>query len=371
MRRGNPLIYSAAASSCIWPRALPRCRSLSRFASAQSYPTRPVRWLVGAPPGGTLDIIARLMGQWLSERLGQPFVVDNRPGAGSNIATEAVVRAPPDGHTLLLVAPANAINATLYDKLKYNFIRDIAPIAGIVRAPNVMVLNPLVPAKTIPQFIAYAKANPGKISYASAGTGTSLHVAGELFKMMAGIDMVHVPYRGTAPALTDLLGGQVQVMFDNITTSMPHIRTGKLNALAVTTATRSDMLPDLPTVGDFLPGFEASNFFGVGAPSNTPSEIVGRLNTEINAGLTDPKVTTRLAELAGPVFPARPPTSAGSSPTRPRSGARWSGRPTSGRSDRPSSAGLAYRPFPLRPRNGHSARAFMRARTRTESRQLR
>ena len=279
---------------------------MAGIARAQTYPTRPVRWLVGAPPGGTLDIIARLMGQWLSERLGQQFVIENRPGAGTNVATEAVVNANPDGYTLLLVAPANAINATLYDKLKFNFIRDIAPIAGIVRAPNVMVLNPLVPPKTIPEFIAYAKSNPGKINYASAGTGTSLHVAGELFKMMAGIDMVHVPYRGTAPALTDLLGGQVQVMFDNITTSIPHIRAGKLTALAVTTATRSDMLPDLPTVGDFLPGFEASNFFGVGAPRNTPSEIIDRLNKEINAGLSEPKVTTRLAELAGPVLPGSP-----------------------------------------------------------------
>jgi tripartite-type tricarboxylate transporter receptor subunit TctC len=264
-----------------------------------------VRWIVGAPAGGTLDIIARLMGQWLSERLGQPFVVENRTGAGAIIATEAVVNASLDGYTLLLVGPGNAINATLYDKLSYNFIRDIAPVAGIIRAPNVMALNPSVPAKTVPEFIAHAKANPGKINYASAGIGTSLHIAGELFKMMSGIDMVHVPYRGTAPALTDLLGGQVQLMFDNLTTSIAHIRAGKLTALAVTTATRSEMLPHLPTVGDFLPGFEASNFFGIGAPKNTPTDIVDKLNKEINAGLADPKVGARLAEL-GPVLPGSP-----------------------------------------------------------------
>jgi tripartite-type tricarboxylate transporter receptor subunit TctC len=252
-----------------------------------------------------LDILARLMGQWLSERLGQPFVIENRPGAGTNIGTEGVVNANPDGYTLLLVAPGSAINATLYDKLNFNFIRDIAPVAGIIRAPNVMEVHPSVPAKTVPEFIAYAKANPGKINYASAGTGTSLHVAGELFKMMARIDMVHVPYRGTAPALTDLLGGQVQVMFDNITTSIEHIRAGKLTPLAVTTATRSAMLPDLPTVGDFLPGFEASAFFGVGAPKNTPAEIVDKLNKEINAGLTDPNMKARLAQL-GTVLPGSP-----------------------------------------------------------------
>jgi tripartite-type tricarboxylate transporter receptor subunit TctC len=245
------------------------------------------------------------LGQWLSERLGQPFVIENRPGAGTNIGTEVVVNANPDGYTLLLVAPANAINATLYDKLNFNFISDIAPVAGIVRAPNILVLHPSVPAKTIPEFIAYAKANSKKISYASAGTGTSLHMAGELFKMMTGIDMVHVPYRGTAPALTDLLAGQVQVMFDNITTSIPHIRAGKLTPLAVTTATRSPMLPDLPTVSDFLPGFEASAFFGIGAPRRTPAEIVGRLNAEINAAFIDPKMKTQLTDL-GTLLPGSP-----------------------------------------------------------------
>ena len=279
--------------------------ALSRMARAQAYPTRPVRIIVSTAPAGTADTLARLMGQWLSERLGQPFVIENRPGAGTNIGTEAVVNANPDGYTLLLVAPANAINATLYDKLNFNFIRDVSPVAGIIRAPNVMELNPSVPAKTVPEFIAYAKANPGKVNYASAGTGTSLHVAGELFNMMAGIDMVHVPYRGTAPALTDLLAGQVQVMFDNITTSIAHIRAGKLTALAVTTATRSPMLPDLPTVSEFLPGFEASAFFGVGAPRRTPTGIVDRLNTEINAAFTDSKMKTQLAEL-GASLPGSP-----------------------------------------------------------------
>jgi tripartite-type tricarboxylate transporter receptor subunit TctC len=279
--------------------------AVPRFAWGQAYPTRPVRIVAATAPAGTADFLARLMGQWLSERLGQPFVIENRPGAGTNIGTEVVVNANPDGYTLLLVAPANAINATLYDKLNFNFISDIAPVAGIVRAPNVMELHPSVPAKTVPEFIAYAKANPGKISYASAGTGTSLHMAGELFKMMAGIDMVHVPYRGTAPALTDLLAGQVQVMFDNITTSIPHIRAGKLTPLAVTTATRSPMLPDLPTVSDFLPGFEASAFFGIGAPRRTPAEIVDRLNAEINAAFIDPKMKTQLTDL-GSLLPGSP-----------------------------------------------------------------
>ena len=279
---------------------------LPRIAQAQSWPTRPVRLVVGFPAGGPVDIVARLMGQWLSERLGQPFVIENRPGAGSNIGTEVVVRAPPDGYTLLMVGTPAAINATLYDKLNFDFVRDIEPVGGIMRVPNVMEVNPLVPANTVPEFIAYAKANPGKINYASAGTGTLLHVAGELFKMMAGIDLVHIPYRGTTPALNDLLGGQVQMMCDNISTSIEHIRAGKLRALAVTTAARSEMLPDLPTVGDFLPGFEQSAFFGIGAPRNTPKEIVDRLNKETNAGLADPKIKTRLAELAGPVLPGSP-----------------------------------------------------------------
>jgi len=279
---------------------------LLRMAWAQNYPSRPVRIMVGAPAGGTADILTRLMAQWLSERLGHPFVIENRAGAGTNIATEAVVKAAPNGYTLLLVAPANAINATLYDKLAFNFIRDIAPVAGITRAANVLEVHPSVPVTTVPEFIAYAKANPGKINYASAGTGTSLHVAGEMFKMMAGIDMVHIPYKGTAPALTDLLGGQVQMMFDNIPTSIEHIRAGKLRALAVNTATRLEMLPDLPTVGEFLPGFEASAFFGFGVPRNTPAEIVSKLNREVNAGLADPKMKARIAELAGPVLPGSP-----------------------------------------------------------------
>ena len=296
--------------------------AISRFAWAQAYPTRPVRILVSSPPGGTADFLARVMGQWLSDRLGQPFVIENKGGSGNIVAAEAVANAPADGHALLVINPAHALNATLYDKLNFNLIRDIAPVAGLLRAPNVMEVHPSVPARTVPEFIAYAKANPGKVNYASAGTGTLLHVAGELFKMMAGIDMVHVPYRGTAPALIDLLGGQVQMMCDNISTSIEHIRAGKLRALAVTTATRSDMLPDLPTVGDFLPGFEQSAFFGIGAPKNTPAEIIDRLNTEINAGLADPKIKARLAERPARFLPAPPPTSASSSPTRRKNGAR-------------------------------------------------
>jgi len=276
---------------------------LSRSAWAQSYPTRSVRLVVASPPGGIADLLARLMGEWLSKRLGQPFVIENRPGGGTNIATEVVVNASPDGYTLLLVSPANAINASLYDKLNFNFIRDIAPIAGLLRAPNVMVTHPAVPARTVPEFIAHAKVNPGKINYASFGIGTTLHVAGELLKMMAGIDMVHVPYRGTAQAQAALLGGQVQLMFDNISSSVGHIRTGRLNALAVTTANRSEVLPDVPTVGDFLPGFESSAFFGVGAPRNTPENVIATLNGEINAGLADPAIKARLAALAGPALP--------------------------------------------------------------------
>jgi tripartite-type tricarboxylate transporter receptor subunit TctC len=271
--------------------------ALTRPAWPQAYPTRPVRIIVGLPPGGSVDIVTRLMGQWLSERLGQPFIIENRPGAATNIATEAVVRAPPDGHTLLIVNAANAINATLYDNLKFNVIRDIALVAGMVRVANVMEINPAVPAKTVPEFVAYAKANPGKLSFGSSGNGSSLHVVGELFKMMAGIDMLHVPYRGGAPALIDLLGGQIHVMFDTIPQSLEYIRDGKLRALAVTTATRSDVLPDVPSLGDFVPGFEAGSWWGAGVPRNTPVEIIDRLNAEINAGLVDPKVRKRLAEL--------------------------------------------------------------------------
>jgi tripartite-type tricarboxylate transporter receptor subunit TctC len=279
---------------------------LSRLAEAQAYPTRPVRIIVGFASGGTLDIIARLLGQWLSERFGQPFVVENRPGGGGNIGTEAVVRAPPDGYTLLLVGSPNMINATLYEKLNFNFIRDIAPVASTDRAPHVMEVNQIFPAKSVPEFIAYAKANPGKINMASAGIGTGQHVAGELFKMMAGIDMAHVPYRSAGPALTDLIGGQVQVMFDALPASIEHIRAGRLRALAVTAATRLETLPDIATVADFVPGYEASAVHGIGAPRNTPTEIVTRLNKEINAALGDPKMRARLTELGLAVLPGSP-----------------------------------------------------------------
>jgi tripartite-type tricarboxylate transporter receptor subunit TctC len=272
---------------------------VSRIAWAQAYPARPVRIIVGATAGGGFDIVARPMGQWLSDRLEQPFVIENRPGAGTNIATEAVVRAPPDGYTLLLASAANAINAALYDKLSFNFIRDIAPITGIMRVPSAMMVHPAVPAKTVPEFIAYAKANPGKINMASGGIGAPGHVAGELFKMMTGVQMIHVPYRGIAPALTDLLGGQAQVLFGALTSSIEYIRAGKLRALAVTTTARSEALPDLPTIGEFLPGYEASQWYGIGAPKNTPAEIVDRLNKEINAALADPKIKARLADLGG------------------------------------------------------------------------
>ncbi len=276
------------------------------MATAQTYPTRPVRLIIGYPPGGSADITARLLGQWLSERLGQPFVIESRPGASTNIATEAVVRAPPDGYTLLLVAPANAINATLYEKLNFNFISDIAPVAGIIRFPNVMVVNPLVPAKTVPEFIAYAKANPGRLNMASSGNGSTIHVSGELFKMMTGVNMVHVPYRGGAPALTDMISGQVQVMFDNVPTSIEFIRAGKLRALAVTTATRSEVLPDLPTVADFVPGYEASAWYGVGVPKGTPDDIIDKLNKEINAILAEPKAKARLADLGASLLAGSP-----------------------------------------------------------------
>jgi tripartite-type tricarboxylate transporter receptor subunit TctC len=271
----------------------------SRFAWAQAYPTRPVRIVVGFPPGGGADIVTRLIGQWLSERLSQQFVIENRPGAASNIAAEAVVRAPADGYTLLTISPANAISATLYESFNFNFIRDIAPVAGIMRVPLIMVVQPSFPAKTVPEFIAYAKANPGRINMASPGNGTSNHLSGELFKMMAGINMLHVPYRGAAPAITDLLGGQVQVMIDNGPSAIEYIRMGKLRALAVTTATRWEALPDIPTVADFLPGYESSTWNGFGAPRNTPTEIIDKLNREINAALADPKIRTRLANLGG------------------------------------------------------------------------
>jgi tripartite-type tricarboxylate transporter receptor subunit TctC len=280
--------------------------AVSRFAWAQSYPSRPVRIIVTFLAGGSNDIVARLMGQWLSERLGQPFVIENRPGAGGNIGTEAVVRAPPDGYTLLLVCAPNAISATLYDKLNFNFIRDIAPVAGVVDVPAVVVVNPSFPAKTIPEFIAYAKANPGKINMASAGNGSTTHLSGELFKMMTGTNMQHVPYRGAPPALTDLIAGQVQVYFSNLPGSIEYVRAGKLRALAVTTGTRSDALPDVPTVGDFVPGYESSAWLGIGVPKSTPVEIVDTLNKEVNAGLADPKLKVRLADVGGAVLAGSP-----------------------------------------------------------------
>jgi tripartite-type tricarboxylate transporter receptor subunit TctC len=271
--------------------------AVSRFARAQAYPTRPVRVVVGFPPGATADTIARMMGQWLADRLGQPFVIENRPGAGTNIAAELVVRAQADGHTLLLVTSVNATNTTLYEKLSFDFIRDIVPVAGITREPLIMQVNPSLPVKTVPEFIAYAKANPGKINMASAGNGTGPHVAGELFKMMTGVDMIHVPYRGTAPALTDLLGGQVQVMFAPMSASIEHIRAGKLRALAMASAMRSQALPHIPTLGDVVPGYEASVWVGLGAPKGTPAGIVDQLNETINAGLADPTIKARLADL--------------------------------------------------------------------------
>jgi tripartite-type tricarboxylate transporter receptor subunit TctC len=275
-------------------------------ARALDYPTRPVHVIVGYPAGGTTDILARLVGQYLSERLGQQFVIDNRSGAGNNIGTEVVVNAAPDGYTLLLVNPANAINATLYEKLPFNFIRDIAPVAGIIRVPNVMEVNPAVPAKTVAEFIAYAKANPGKVNMASSGNGTSIHVSGELFKMMSGVDMLHVPYRGSAPALTDLMGGQVQVLFDNMPSSIEYLKVGKLRPLAVTTTSRSDALPGVPTVAETVPGYEASAWFGLGAPKGTPAEIVDKLNAAVNAGLADPKLKARLADLGGTMLVGPP-----------------------------------------------------------------
>jgi tripartite-type tricarboxylate transporter receptor subunit TctC len=275
-------------------------------AAALDYPTKPVRWIVGYPAGGSTDILARLVGQWLSARLGQQFIIENRPGAGNNLGTEQVVRAAPDGYTILLVNPANAINTTLYDKLSFNFVRDIAPVAGLIRVPNVMEVNPSVPVKTVPEFIAYAKANPGKINLASSGTGTSVHMSGELFKMMTGLAMQHVPYRGSAPMLTDLLGGQVQVTFDNMPSSIEHIRAGRLRALAVTTAMRSEALPDVPLVADFVPGYEASAWFGVGAPKGTPPEIIALLNKEINAAVADPNVRARLVDMGGMMINGTP-----------------------------------------------------------------
>jgi len=280
--------------------------AISSIARAQTYPARPVRWIVAYPPGGVGDILARVIGQRLSERLRQPFVIENRPGAGGNIGTEAVVRAPADGYTLLMALAPNAINATLYEKLNFHFIRDIAPVASVMRAPQVLDVNPSVPAKTVPEFIAYAKANPGKLNMGSGGVGTQQHVAGEGFKMMTGVNMVHVPYRGGPPAVADLLGGQLQVMFDYLPESIEYIRTGKLRPLAVTTTMRSEALPDIPTVGDFVPGYETSGWWGVGVPRNTPAAIIDKLNNEINTILADPEIKARFADLGGTVLAGSP-----------------------------------------------------------------
>jgi len=280
--------------------------AVSRFARAQTYPTQPVRLIVGFAAGGFTDLAARLMGQWLSERLGQPFVIENRTGAGGIIAAEVVVRAPADGYTLLSVGVPNTINATLYNKLNFDFMRDIAPVAGVARAPYVMAVNPSFPAKTVQEFIAYAKANPGRVGMASGGVGSGNHLAGELFKMTAGVNMIHVPYRGEAPALADMLGGQVQVIFGTVPATIEYIRSGRLRPLAVTTATRSQALPDIPTIGDFVPGYESMTWQGVGVPARTATETIEKVNKEINAGLADPKLKARLADLGAEVFPSSP-----------------------------------------------------------------
>jgi tripartite-type tricarboxylate transporter receptor subunit TctC len=275
-------------------------------AAAQDYPTRPIKWVVGYPAGGTTDILARIMGQYLSEKLGQQFIIENKAGAGNNIGTESVINAPADGYTIYLVNPANAINATLYQKLSFNFIRDMVPVAGLMRVPNIMEVHPSVPANTVAEFIAYAKANPDKVNWASSGNGTSVHLSGELFKMMTGVKLTHIPYKGSNPALTDMLSGTVHVMFDNMPSSLPHVQAGKLRALAVTTTKRSDALPNVPTVAETVPGYEASAFFGMGAPKGTPPEVIAKLNKAINEGLADPKLKARLAELGGMLIPGTP-----------------------------------------------------------------
>jgi tripartite-type tricarboxylate transporter receptor subunit TctC len=280
--------------------------ALSRATRAEAYPSRPVHWIVGFAPGGSTDILARVIGQYLSEKLGQTFIIENRPGAGSNIATEVVVNASPDGYTLLMISPAHAVNASLYDKLSFNFLRDIAPVAGISREANVMVVSPSFPATSVPAFIAYAKANPGKVNMASSGVGTSVHVAGELFNMMAGLKMTHVPYRGAGPAITDILGGQVQVMFAAMPSAFEHVKAGRLRALAVSTAARLPTLPDVPAVAEFLPGYEASSWYGIGAPRATPPEIIDALNRAMNEGLADPRLKVRLGELGGTMLAGSP-----------------------------------------------------------------
>ena len=276
--------------------------AISRLACAQDYPSRPVRWIVGFTPAGGNDITARLIGQWLTDRLGQPFVIENRPGAGTNIAAEIVINSPPDGYTLFLTNFSNAVNAALYEKLSFDFMRDMAPVVGISRAPVILAVSPSVPAQTVPEFIAYAKANPGKLNMGSAGIGSAGHLAGELLQMMTGIKLVHVPYRGNAPALTDLIAGQVQLVFPSSASSMEHVRTGQVRGLAVTGSNRLDALPNLPTVADSVPGYEASSLYGIGAPRNTPAEVIDRLNKEVNAALADPKLKARLADLGGTPF---------------------------------------------------------------------
>jgi tripartite-type tricarboxylate transporter receptor subunit TctC len=299
MKHSRRVFLRMAAGTAAMP-------AISHAVRAQAYPNRPVRIVVGFAAGGGGDTLMRLMGQWLSERLGRPFIVENRPGAGTNIAAEAVIRAPADGYTLLYVSPASAINATLYRNLSFNFLSDIAPVARIGHQPDVMEVHPSVPAENVAEFIAYVKANPGKVSFGSSGNGNTPHMAGELFKMMAGVEMTHVPYRGEAPALTDLLGGRVQVMFSTMPSSIGYIKGGKLRALAVTTTTRAEALPDLPTVGDFLPGYEVSSWSGMGAPAKTPVDVIETLNSEINASLADPKIKERLADLGNTVTPGSP-----------------------------------------------------------------
>jgi tripartite-type tricarboxylate transporter receptor subunit TctC len=299
MKRRRRQFLQMAASAALLP-------VVSRIAWAQTYPARPVRWILGFPPGGPTDIVVRLIGQYLAEKTGQPFVIENRPGAGGNLATQAVVNATPDGYTILAIAHANAINATLYQNLPFNFIRDIAPVAGLVQMPNVLEAHPSVPAKTVSEFIAYAKANEGKVSYASSGSGTSAHLAAELFKAMTGVPMLHVPYRGSGPALVDMLSGQVHVMFDTLSSSIEYIRADKLRALAVTSSSRSDALPEAPTVAATVPGYEVTAWFGVGVPKATPAAIVDALNREINAALNDPRIKARFADLGAAPFVASP-----------------------------------------------------------------
>jgi tripartite-type tricarboxylate transporter receptor subunit TctC len=291
-----------------------RCAAFVLFAlitglgpvSAADYPTRPVKWIVPYPPGGTTDVLARILAQWLSEKMGQPFIVENKPGAGNNIGTEAAINSPPDGYTMLLVNPAHGINASLYKKLPFNFIRDITPVAGLVRTPNVMAVTNSLPVKTVAEFIAYCKANPSKVNMASSGSGTSTHLSGELFKAMSGCTMLHVPYKGAGPALTDLIGGQVQVFFDNLPSSAPHIKGGSIRALAVTTVAREPSMPELPTVGDTVPGYEATAWFGISMPKGTPREAIDKVNAEVNRALADPKMRARLAELGGLPIPGTP-----------------------------------------------------------------